>query len=167
MNYKFGLPVEIIFKCGAVKNINKVIKDNNFKKGILISSERFIKSEYGYEIIQLLNEYIENIHFGISANPTIEDVELTTKAIKDSNVDFVIALGGGSILDCAKISSCMAAMDTNIRYFLENKLEINKNIPVIAIPTTAGTGSEVTSVSVISNKYTEDKISYKIRVSTS
>ena len=34
MNYKFGLPVEIIFKCGAVKNINKVIKDNNFKKGI-------------------------------------------------------------------------------------------------------------------------------------
>ena len=55
MNYKFGLPVEIIFKCGAVKNINKVIKDNNFKKGILISSERFIKSEYGYEIIQLLN----------------------------------------------------------------------------------------------------------------
>ena len=145
MNYKFGLPVEIIFKCGAVKNINKVIKDNNFKKGILISSERFIKSEYGYEIIQLLNEYIENIHFGISANPTIEDVELTTKAIKDSNVDFVIALGGGSILDCAKISSCMAAMDTNIRYFLENKLEINKNIPVI----------------VISNKYTEDKFPIK------
>ena len=42
MNYKFGLPVEIIFKCGAVKNINKVIKDNNFKKGILISSDRFI-----------------------------------------------------------------------------------------------------------------------------
>ena len=161
MNYKFGLPVEIIFKCGAVKNINKVIKDNNFKKGILISSERFIKSEYGYEIIQLLNEYIENIHFGISTNPTIEDVESTTKAIKDSNVDFVIALGGGSILDCAKISSCMAAMDTNIRYFLENKLEINKNIPVIAIPTTAGTGSEVTSVSVISNKYTEDKFPIK------
>lgn len=161
MNYKFGLPVEIIFKCGAVKNINKVIKDNNFKKGILISSERFIKSEYGYEIIQLLNEYIENIHFGISTNPTIEDVESTTKAIKDSNVDFVIALGGGSILDCAKISSCMAAMDTNIRYFLENKLEINKNIPVIAIPTTAGTGSEVTSVSVISDKYTEDKFPIK------
>ena len=152
MNYKFGLPVEIIFKCGAVKNINKVIKDNNFKKGILISSERFIKSEYGYEIIQLLNEYIENIHFGISANPTIEDVELTTKAIKDSNVDFVIALGGGSILDCAKISSCMAAMDTNIRYFLENKLEINKNIPVIAIPTTAGTGSEATVAAVITDE---------------
>ena len=59
--------------------------------------------------------------------------------------------GGGSILDCAKISSCMAAMDTNIRYFLENKLEINKNIPVIALPTTSGTGSEVTSVSVISD----------------
>ena len=160
MNYKFGLPVEIIFKCGAVKNINKVIKDNNFKKGILISSERFIKSEYGYEIIQLLNEYIENIHFGISANPTIEDVELTTKAIKDSNVDFVIALGGGSILDCAKISSCMAAMDTNIRYFLENKLEINKNIPVISIPTTAGTGSEVTAFSVI----TDEARNYKLTV---
>ena len=66
MDYKFGLPVEIIFKCGAVKNINKVIKDNNFKKGILISSERFIKSEYGYEIIQLLNEYIENTRYAQS-----------------------------------------------------------------------------------------------------
>ena len=154
-------PDDEIIAILVTKNINKVIKDNNFKKGILISSERFIKSEYGYEIIQLLNEYIENIHFGISTNPTIEDVESTTKAIKDSNVDFVIALGGGSILDCAKISSCMAAMDTNIRYFLENKLEINKNIPVIAIPTTAGTGSEVTSVSVISDKYTEDKFPIK------
>ena len=161
MNYKFGLPVEIIFKCGAVKNIDKVIKDNNFKKGILISSERFIKSEEGFEFIKILNEKIERVHFGISANPTIEDVENTTNAIKDSNIDFVIALGGGSILDCAKISSAMAAMDTNIRYFLENKLDINKNIPVIAIPTTAGTGSEVTSVSVISDTYTEEKFPIK------
>lgn len=161
MNYKFGLPVEIIFKCGAIKNIKKVIENNNFKRGILISSERFIKSDLGFELIQLLNEYVENVHFGINANPTIEDVEATTKAIKDNKVDFVIALGGGSILDCAKISSCMAAMNVEIRYFLENKLEINKNIPIIAIPTTAGTGSEVTSVSVISDTHTEDKFPIK------
>ena len=161
MNYKFGIPVEIIFKRGSVKNINKVIKDNNFKKGILISSERFINSEYGQEILQLLSEYVKKVHFGISANPTIEDVERATKAIKESDADFVIALGGGSILDCAKISSCMVAMDTNIRYFLENKLEINKNIPVIALPTTAGTGSEVTSISVISDTHTEDKFPIK------
>ena len=161
MNYKFGIPVEIIFKRGSVKNINKVIKDNNFKKGILISSERFINSEYGQEILQLLSEYVKKVHFGISANPTIEDVERATKAIKESDADFVIALGGGSILDCAKISSCMVAMDTNIRYFLENKLEINKNIPVIALPTTSGTGSEVTSISVISDTHTEDKFPIK------
>ena len=120
--------VKLKEKNEILQNYIQIIKDNNFKKGILISSERFIKSEYGYEIIQLLNEYIENIHFGISTNPTIEDVESTTKAIKDSNVDFVIALGGGSILDCAKISSWMSAMDTNIRYFLENKLKIKSII---------------------------------------
>ena len=161
MDYKFRLPVEIIFKSGAIKDINKVIEKNNYKKGILISSKRFIESEYGNEVINSLKEYINDVHFGISANPTIEDVENTTNAIKNSNADFIIALGGGSILDCAKISSSMAAMHTNIRYFLENKLEINKNIPVIAIPTTAGTGSEVTSVSVISNKDTEDKFPIK------
>ena len=42
MNYKFWLPFEIIFKYEEIKNINKVIKDNNFKEGILISSDRFI-----------------------------------------------------------------------------------------------------------------------------
>ena len=125
MNYKFGLSVEIIFKSGAVKNIDKVIKEHKYKKGILISSKRFIESEYGNEFVNSLKEYINNIHFGISANPTIEDVENTTNAIKHSNADFIIALGGGSILDCAKISSSMAAMNTNIRYFLENKLEID------------------------------------------
>ena len=50
--------VKLKEKNEILQNYIQIIKDNNFKKGILISSERFIKSEYGYEIIQLLNEYI-------------------------------------------------------------------------------------------------------------
>lgn len=161
MNYKYNLPVEIVFKCGAINNINEVINKNKFKKGILICSERFIKNGGAKVIIESSNKIIEEIHFGIEANPTIENVEDTTKAIKKSNADFIVALGGGSILDCAKISSCMAAMDLDIKYFLENKLEIKSSIPVIAIPTTAGTGSEVTSVSVISDKDSKDKFPIK------
>ncbi len=161
MNYKYNLPVEIIFKCGADKAIAEIIKKNNFKKGILICSERFIKNGKANEFIKSSDNIIEKIHFGISANPTIEDVEATTNAIKESKVDFVVAIGGGSILDCAKISSSMAAMSIDIKSFLEKKIEINKSIPVIAIPTTAGTGSEVTSVSVISDKLTEDKFPIK------
>ncbi len=161
INYKYNLPVEIIFKCGAVKRIGEIIKNNNFKKGILICSERFIKNDQANEFIRHSNNIIEKIHFGISANPTIEDVENTTKAIKESKADFVVAIGGGSILDCAKISSSMVAMNIDIKSFLDNKVEINKSIPLIAIPTTAGTGSEVTSVSVISDKLTEDKFPIK------
>ena len=161
INYKYNLPVEIIFKCGAVKRIGEIIKNNNFKKGILICSERFIKNDQANEFIRHSNNIIEKIHFGISANPTIEDVENTTKAIKESKADFVVAIGGGSILDCAKISSSMVAMNIDIKSFLDNKVEINKSIPLIAIPTTAGTGSEVTSVSVISDKLAEDKFPIK------
>ena len=161
MNYKYNLPVEIIFKCGASKKIGEIIKKNNFKKGILICSERFVKNGKANDFIIYSNNTIEKIHFGISANPTIEDVYNTTNAIKESNADFIVALGGGSILDCAKISSSMAAMDIDIKKFLENKININKSIPVIAIPTTAGTGSEVTSVSVISDKLKEDKFPIK------
>ena len=54
MNYKYNLPVEIIFKCGASKKIGEIIKKNNFKKGILICSERFIKTGKANDFICLL-----------------------------------------------------------------------------------------------------------------
>ena len=92
-----------------------------------------------------------DIFTDVEANPSVTTVEKATEAYKDSGADFIVALGGGSPMDVAKqweLRLNMAAVLQNMRG--PHKVP-GKIVPLIAIPTTAGTGSEVTAFSVITD----------------
>ena len=91
----------------------------------------------------------------VEANPSIETVRKGAAQAKTFRADFVIGIGGGSALDTAKAIAVMAANElSNDELFA---VQINKVLPIAAIPTTAGTGSEVTPFSMITNTATESK----------
>lgn len=100
---------------------------------------------------------------GVTADPPVEMIEKAANLADEKNVDIYVAIGGGGVIDTTK---CMAVMHTNPGRLLDYVLGVGKPIPnacprVIAIPTTSGTGSEVTALSIITDTSTHRKVCVK------
>lgn len=103
---------------------------------------------------------ISVVHYeGIIANPTIEVVQKGVELAKKNSVDFIVSLGGGSVIDTGK--AIAVGVYGNIWDFVEKKAAITKALPIIACTSTSGTGSHVTPYAVISNSKTVEKKTLK------
>ena len=97
------------------------------------------------------------LFFDITANPTVDQVEEGLKVYKENNCDSIVVIGGGSAMDAAKIIGARATNNKPVNK-MKGLLKITHKLPLlIAIPTTAGTGSETTLAAVISNPNTKEK----------
>ena len=107
------------------------------------------------EVVTLLKEAGKNIFEfnGIMSNPTYAKVLEGAKIVKDNQIDFIIAVGGGSVIDCCKIVSAQAKVDQDIwqMEFVDGKLP-TEFIPMAAVTTASGTGSEMNNGAVITNE---------------
>ena len=93
---------------------------------------------------------------GVEPDPRIEVVEKSVEKAKKEGIDLIIGFGGGSSLDIAKVTSIMITNTGKIDSFFGIDLVPNPGVPVILIPTTAGTGSEVTPIAILSD--TKEKL---------
>ncbi|MEW8961042.1 1-propanol dehydrogenase PduQ [Paraclostridium dentum] len=134
--YNFEIKTKISCGIGALESL----KDITNKKIFIITDPFMIESKTIYKILINLEGNDCNIFSEIVPDPPIEIVVKGMEKIKDYSPDIIIALGGGSAIDAAK-----AIMDFSKQIFKINEIEF------IAIPTTSGTGSEVTSFSVITD----------------
>jgi len=98
------------------------------------------------------------------ANPPVEQVMEIQSAYRDEKIDFVIGLGGGSAMDLSKAVAVMLYYPEKGADFLYDPATENKSLPVVAIPTTCGTGSEVTAVSVLTRHDIETKAAITSRI---
>jgi alcohol dehydrogenase len=94
----------------------------------------------------------------LSPNPDVTEVDACADVIRKEGIDFVVALGGGSSMDCAKAAASIALTEDSIRkYHGTGEAMPQEHLPIIAVPTTAGTGSEVTCVSVLTDHANQKK----------
>lgn len=95
----------------------------------------------------------------VEPNPTVANVDALAQMIRAGNADVLVAIGGGSPLDCAKAAACLAPSGAgSIRAFHSEGQKLdNRRLPLIALPTTAGTGSEVTPFAVLDDREKEIK----------
>ena len=89
---------------------------------------------------------------GVESDPSIETVDRGAHAAVSGGCDMVVAAGGGSVIDAGKAVAAMVTNSGSVRHYLEGKSFAAKPIPCVAIPTTSGTGSEVTRNSVLTNR---------------
>lgn len=157
-NFNFSYPTKVYFGKHAAKNaINSEL--NNIGKTVMIAyGGGSVKRNGIYdEIVNLLKEAgKEIIDFeGIMPNPTYQKVQEGAKLARDKNVDFILAVGGGSVIDCCKVISVQATIDQDI-WDLQYKEHIYPatGIAMAAIVTASGTGAEMNSGAVITH---EDK----------
>lgn len=140
---------------GAIKEIVNEVKGRNLKKAFVCSDPDLIKFNVTTKVINILEESnLEyEIYSNIKPNPTIENVQNGVNAYKKSNADYIIAIGGGSSIDTAK---AIGIIINNPEFEDVRSLEgvaptKNKCVPIIAVPTTAGTAAEVTINYVITD----------------
>ncbi len=151
MNWNYSQPVKIIFGNGKISELKNLLSE--YKNPILISDPYFLKNGLIEKIKSITA--IKAFFTDVSPNPDVAEVNECSKLIREENADILIALGGGSALDLAKAASIAA--DNIEPYHNGEKTVPDKAIPVIAVPTTAGTGSEVTCVSVLTSRSTGRK----------
>lgn len=151
---------KVISKEGAIKEAPKLIKEKNLSKPLVVTDK-------GIHQIGLLSPLFESLKdnkleyayfYDVVANPTIKNVNDGLKVFKDNNCDSIIVVGGGSAMDCAKMIGALAVKKNASVEKLKGILKVRKALPfLIAVPTTAGTGSETTLAAVIVNEETHHK----------
>ena len=133
---------------GAIKEIATEVKGRGFKKAFVCSDPDLIKFGVTKKVTDVLDnaEIDYDIYSEIKPNPTIKNVQTGVKAFKDSGADCIIAIGGGSSMDTAKaIGIIIKNPDfADVRSLEGVAPTTNKCVPIIAVPTTAGTAAEVT-----------------------
>lgn len=159
--WHYYIPTKIIFGVGSFNKLAEVVGAFSPKKIVLVTGKQSMK-KFGIadKIIENLKGYPVAIYDNVEHNPTTRNVEDGIQFLRKEEGDLVIGLGGGSAIDFAKaIAVLLKNAGFVSEYLSTNRGIINRGIPVIAIPTTAGTGSEVTQYSSIIHEDTKKKIS--------
>ena len=153
--YKFTLNETSYHGAGAINAIPDEIRSRAFKKAFVVTDPDLLKFAVTDKVLDVLkNAEIEYAVFSdVKANPTIENVQNGVKAFKECGADCIVAVGGGSAMDTAK---AIGIIITNPEFEDVRSLEgvaptKNKCVPIIAVPTTAGTAAEVTINYVITD----------------
>ena len=163
MEFSYFLPVHIQFGWDKVDSVADFVKPYG-NKALIITGRTSAKKSGLYDRVtaKLDAAHIEHVLFDqVDANP------LTTTALdgaalaKSESCDMVIAIGGGSIMDCAKGIAFMAVNDGDINDYIFNRKTSDNALPLIVIPTTCGTGSEGNGFGVLTNPETGDKKSLR------
>lgn len=140
---------------GAVKEIATEVKARGFKKAFICSDPDLVKFGVTQKVIDVLSEnnMEYELYSNIKPNPTIENVQTGVETFKKAGTDYLIAIGGGSSMDTAKaigivINNPEFADIRSLEGVADTK---NKSVPILAVPTTAGTAAEVTINYVITD----------------
>ena len=163
MEFSYFLPVNIQFSWNKVDGVAEFAAPYG-KKALIVTGRSSAKKSGLYDrvVAKLDAAHIDHVLFDqVDANP------LTTTALdgaalaKSESCDLVIAIGGGSIMDCAKGIAFMAVNDGDINDYIFNRKTSDNALPLIVIPTTCGTGSEGNGFGVLTNPETGDKKSLR------
>ena len=163
MEFSYFLPVNIQFGWNKVDSVADFVASYG-KKALIVTGRTSAKKSGLYDrvVAKLEAAHIDHVLFNqVDANP------LTTTALdgaalaKSESCDMVIAIGGGSIMDCAKGIAFMAVNDGDINDYIFNRKVSDNALPLIVIPTTCGTGSEGNGFGVLTNPETGDKKSLR------
>lgn len=145
---------------GSVKQLPKFLKDKGFKSILIVTDIGLFKLGMADPILAACEaEGMKGVvYHDVVPNPTITNIEEGLKMYHDNGCDVIVALGGGSAMDCAKGIAARVARPKKQIPQMKGVLKVMKKLPpLVAIPTTSGTGSEATLAAVISNPDTHEK----------
>jgi alcohol dehydrogenase class IV len=162
MKFEFATVTRIIFGPGALREIGPMAREFG-RRGLVVTGRNVSRVEK--LLADLKVNDVGSVTFSVPGEPELSTVEQGIKLAKAEHCDFVVGFGGGSALDAAKAIAAMLANDGELLDYVEiigrGKPLTKPSVPFIAIPTTAGTGSEVTRNAVLSSPEHKVKVSLR------
>ncbi len=158
MSYKYYMPTKLVFGQDCIQEYSGLFSAYG-KKAMIVSGKHSSKINGSQEDVTraLEKQNIEYIMFDkVMSNPTTNCCYEGAKIAKEVGIDFIVAIGGGSPMDAAKAIALLAKQEISQEQLLQGEFE-HRALPVIAVPTTAGTGSEVTQYAILTNDLIESK----------
>ena len=162
MSNQINLPRILQIGAKASQEVGNILRGLNYNNPIIITDNMMVKLGYTKTIQETIK--LSGINSDVDVfkdtipEPTVESIQLGVEKVKNGNYDCIIALGGGSPIDSAKAISILGKYGGTMRDYKFPRIVSELGIPIIAIPTTAGTGSEVTRFTIISDEKTDEKM---------
>lgn len=159
--FTFQTAKRLISGPNSLENLGEELGNFTDVKKVLIITQDFLK---GFPCMDTIKAILDekgiayDIEVDVDAEPTVANIEGIHRRISEVNYDLFIGIGGGSVLDAAKMLSVLDKNDLSLLDMLGTELIPNKGVPMILIPTTSGTGSEVTPNAIITIPEEELKI---------
>jgi alcohol dehydrogenase len=147
----FKIANKLITGKGATEVLPVEIKRLQITNPLLVTDDILQKVGVVDKIADLLEGITFGVFTGVKPDPALSIVEECTNVFNEGKHDGLIAIGGGSAIDIAKSVSAYASFDGKLNELIGTDLVPQKGAPIIALPTTAGTGSEVTNISILSD----------------
>ncbi len=147
--FVYTQPVKIYFGAGKFEALGAVLEELGLERCVIACGRHFAPEA---ESMKAKDSRIVAVFGGVEQNPQLAGIIETARLARESNADTVIGIGGGSAIDTAKFAAAIARGEGEaLEYYHGERPFPAERLAVIAVPTTAGTGSEVTQVSVVSN----------------
>ena len=162
MEFMYSIPTKVAFGKGQIAKLPEFVAEFG-KNVLLVYGGGSIKKIGIYdEIYSLLGKDRVNIVelSGVEPNPRITTVNKGVKLCRDNNIDVILAVGGGSTIDCSKAVAAGYYYDGDAWDIISKGLPVTKALPIISILTLSATGSEMDMMAVISNDDTQDKLAF-------
>jgi alcohol dehydrogenase class IV len=155
-----NIPSAVVVGSGASQEVATHAKRLGARRALLVTDSFLVQNGVAERIINPLQAsgISVNVFSDIQPDPTVQNVQDGLRAFGESGSEVIVALGGGSPIDAAKAISIMATNQPPLSQYMGYHKIPRPGVPLIAIPTTAGTGSEVTKVTVITDQETHVKM---------
>ena len=149
--FTFNNTTAVHFGTGVLQTIDSALEAYGYESYVVIASNSQVKNGITELLDSLLPGQIKAVVSNIEENPTVDNVDDIINAAAEHKVDALIAVGGGSTMDAAKAAAAAVVKNVDARTIIQDT-NITEALPIIALPSTSGSASEVTPFSVISDK---------------
>lgn len=152
-HFQFQTVANIVSGLGSIQELNNILTQKNYKKALIVTDSGMIQHSLHLALLKILEQINLNyeVYSDVQADPAEHIVLSASEFAKQRHVDVVIGFGGGSSMDVAKLIAILA--HPNQSQSIQEMYGVNNvkgpRLPLILIPTTAGTGSEVTPISIV------------------
>ena len=149
MKFSYYLPTKLSFGFGALEGLGAEVKGLGGTRVLVVTDSVMVKTGIAGRVTGLLGKASFEVFDGVEAEPKIEVAQSVGEKARSAPYDLVVGVGGGSSMDMAKVAAGLATNPGSARSYVGSDLFTRKPLPSIMVPTTAGTGAELTVTSMV------------------